>query len=112
VNAILTAHLWLGALVCALAVLFVWQLRGRRITLYVVTLQIALGVVLMVQGLKVPWYHYGLAIVAWGGYMAANAMARREGRARPALIVTIVSSLLILIAYAIGQHAVKAMNGG
>ena len=108
----LTAHLWLGALVCALAVLFVWQLRGRRITLYVVTLQIVLGVVLMIRGLAVPWYHYGLAIVAWGGYMAANAMACREGRARPALIVTIVSSLLILVAFAVGQHAVKAMGGG
>jgi hypothetical protein len=112
VNAILTAHLWLGALVCALAVLFVWQLRGRRITLYAVTLQIVLGVVLMIQGLTVPWYHAALAVVAWGGYMAANAMARREGRARPALIVTIVASLLILIAFAIGQHAVKAMGGG
>ena len=32
--------------------------------------------------------------------MAANAMARREGRARPALIVTIVSSALILGAFA------------
>lgn len=112
VNAILTAHLWLGVVVAALAVLFVWQLRGRRITLYVVTLQIVLGVVLMVQGLQVPWYHYGLALVAWGGYMAANAMARREGRARPALIVTIVASALLLIAFAIGQHAVKAMGAG
>ncbi|MEA2664157.1 MAG: hypothetical protein QOI11_1101 [Candidatus Eremiobacteraeota bacterium] len=107
----LTAHLWLGAVVAALAVLFVWQLRGRRITLYVVTLQIALGVVLMVQGLRVPWYHSALAILGWAGYMAANALARREGRARQALIVTAVSSLLILIAFAVGQHAVKALGG-
>jgi hypothetical protein len=112
VNSLLTAHLWLGAVVAALAVLFVWQLRGRRITLYVVTLQIALGVVLMVQGLRVPWYHYALAILGWAGYMAANALARREGRARQALIVTAVSSLLILIAFAVGQHAVKALGGG
>ncbi len=111
-NSLLTAHLWLGAVVCALALLFVWRLRDRRITLYAVTLQIVLGVVLMVQGLRVPWYHYGLAIVGWAGYMAANAMARREGRARPALIVTIVSTVLVLIAFAIGQHAVKATGAG
>ena len=111
-NAILTAHLWLGVLVAALAVLFVWQLRGRRITLYVVTLQIVLGVVLIVQGLNVPWYHYALAVVAWVGYMAANALARREGRTRQALIITIVGSLLLLITFGIGQHAVKAMGAG
>jgi predicted membrane protein len=111
VNSILTAHLWLGFLVVALALLFVWQLRGRRITLYVVTLQILIGVVLLVQGLRVPWYHYALGIVAWAGYMAANAMSRREGRARQALVVTIVASLLILITFGIGQHAAKTMGG-
>jgi hypothetical protein len=112
VNSILTAHLWLGFVVVALALLFVWQLRGRRITLYVVTLQIVLGAVLLVQGRNVPWYHWALAIVAWAGYMAANAMARREGRGRQVLIVTIVASLLIVITFGIGQHAVKAMGGG
>ncbi len=110
-NSILTAHLWLGALVCALAVLFVWQRRGRRATLYVVTLQIALGIALMEHGLRAPWYHAALAVLGWVGYMAANALARREGRARPALIVTIVSSLLVLIAFAVGQHAAKALGG-
>ncbi len=107
----LTAHLWLGALVVALAVLFVWQLRGRRITLYVVTLQIVLGVVLIVRGLDVPWYHYALGILGWVGYMAANAIARRDERSRRALIVTVVSSLLILITFGIGQHAARAMGG-
>jgi hypothetical protein len=111
VNSILTAHLWLGALVCALALLFVWQRRGRRVTLYVATLQIVLGVVLMVQGLRVPWYHAALAVLGWGGYMAANVLGRREGGARTVLAVTIVSSLLVLIAFAVGQHAVKAAGG-
>ncbi len=66
VNSILVVHLWLGFLSWRWRVLFVWQRRGRRITLYVLTLQIALGFVLMVQGCKVPWYHYALAIAGLG----------------------------------------------
>jgi hypothetical protein len=96
--------------VVALAVLFVWQRPGRRITLYVVTLQIVIGIVLMVQGLRVPSIHPALAVLAWVGYMAANALGRREGKGRLTLIVTVVSSVLILIAFGIGQHA--AAHGG
>ncbi|MEA2784782.1 MAG: hypothetical protein QOF71_886 [Candidatus Eremiobacteraeota bacterium] len=103
----LTMHLWVGFAVVALALLAVWQRTGRRITLYVVTLQIVLGIVLVVQGLRGPWYHYGLAVLAWIGYMAANALGRRPGGARTALIATIVSSLLVLVAFGIGQQAVR-----
>ena len=104
---LLTIHLWVAFVVAALAVLAVWQRLGRRITLYVVTLQILLGIVLMVQGLKVPWYHPALAVAGWAGYMAANALSRREGGRRNALIVAGLSSLLILIAYYVGMEAVK-----
>jgi len=109
---LLTAHLWIGALVAALAVLAVWQRLGRRVTLYVVTLQLALGVALMVEGLTVPWYHYGLAILGWVGYMVANAMTRRGQERRTILAVTAVSSVVLLIAFAIGQGAVRAGYGG
>jgi hypothetical protein len=102
---LLVVHLWVAFLVAALAVLFVWQRLGRRITLYVVTLQVIIGVILMVQGLRVPSIHPALAVLGWAGYMAANAVGRREGKARLALIITAVSSLLILIAFGIGQHA-------
>ena len=103
----LTIHLWLGFAVVALAVLAVWQRTGRRVTLYAVTLQIVLGVVLVVEGLRGPWYHYALAVLAWVGYMAANALSRRRGRGRTALIVTAIASLLVLIAFGIGQQAVR-----
>jgi hypothetical protein len=103
---ILTVHLWVAFVVALLAVLAVWQRTPRRITLYVVTLQILIGIVLMVQGLKVPWYHPALAIVGWAGYMVANALSRR-GATRNALIVAGLSSLLILIAYYVGMEAVK-----
>ena len=77
----LTLHLWIGFAVAALAVLAVWQRTGRRITLYAVTLQILVGVVLVVQGVRGPWYHYALAVLGWAGYMAANALSRRPGGA-------------------------------
>jgi multisubunit Na+/H+ antiporter MnhB subunit len=103
----LTMHLLLGFAVAALAVLAAWQRTGRRITLYAVTLQILVGIVLVVQGLRGPWYHYAFAILGWIGYMAANALSRRPGGARTALIVTVIASLLVLIAFGIGQHAVR-----
>ena len=103
----LTIHLYVAFAVAALAVFAVWQRTPRRITLYAVTLQIAIGIVLMVQGAKVPWYHPALAVLGWIGYMAANAMARRDPASRRALIVSGVSSLLILIAYYVGVQAVK-----
>jgi hypothetical protein len=108
----LTVHLWVGFAVAALAVLAVWQRTGRRVTLYAVTLQIVLGIVLVVQGVRGPWYHYALAVLGWAGYMAANALSRRPGGARTALIVAVASSLLVLIAFGVGQHAVRAGFSG
>ncbi|MDQ6924843.1 MAG: hypothetical protein M3154_01220 [Candidatus Eremiobacteraeota bacterium] len=103
----LTIHLWLGFAVAALAVLAVWQRTGRRVALYALTLQILVGIVLVVQGLRGPWYHYALAVLGWIGYMAANSLSRRPGGARTALIVTVIASLLLLIAFGIGQQAVR-----
>ena len=108
----LTIHLWVGFAVAALAVLAVWQRTGRRITLYAVTVQILVGGALVVQGLRGPWYHYALAVLGWGGFMAANALSRRPGGSRTVLIVvTAVSSLLILVAFGIGQQAVRGGPG-
>jgi hypothetical protein len=104
---LLTVHLWLGALVAALAVFAVWRRPGRRVTLYVVTLQILIGIILLVQGLRVNWAHPALAIVGWAGYMAANAMSRR-GRVAVAIVIAVVASLLILITFGLGQQAVRA----
>jgi hypothetical protein len=104
----LTIHVYVAYLVAALALGAVWRRPGRRFTLYAVTLQIVVGIVLMVQGAKVPWYHPALAVLGWIGYMAANAIARRDPGSRNALVVTGVSSVLILVAYYVGMQAVKA----
>lgn len=109
---ILTIHLWVGFVVVVLALLAVWQRGVRRITLYVVSLQILAGIVVILQGFKAPSYHYALAILAWIGYMAANAMARRSASARNVLLVSGLSTILILIAFYVGMHAVKAGFAG
>jgi hypothetical protein len=104
---ILTVHYIVAFLVVALGVLFVWQQLGRRVMLYALTLQIALGVWLIVQGLKAPSTHYALAIVAWIGYMAANAIWKR-GRKNVAIGITVACTLMVLVAFYLGQHAVMA----
>jgi hypothetical protein len=109
---ILAIHLYVAFAVAALAVLAVWRVPERRITLYVVTLQIVIGIVLMVRGTPVPWYHPALAVLGWIGYMAANAITRRDPGSRRALIVSGAASLLILIAYYAGMQAVKAGYAG
>jgi hypothetical protein len=104
-NYVLVVHLAVGILVAACAALLVWQRTGRRITLYVLTLQIILGIWLIVTGLKAPHSHYALAVIAWIGYMAANGIARKEGRGKIVLAITILSSLCVLGAAYLGAKA-------
>ena len=78
---LLTVHLYVAFVVAALAVVGVWRRPERRITLYVVTLQILLGLILLTQQLRAPASHYALALLGWAGYMVANALARRPAKA-------------------------------
>jgi membrane-associated PAP2 superfamily phosphatase len=105
---LLTLHYYVGFAVVALALLAIWRRPERRITLYVVTLQIVIGVILVIQHLRAPSLHYALAILGWAGYMVANAFARRPERARLALVIAAVSSILLLIGFSVGMQAVKA----
>lgn len=107
-DSVLVVHLTLGILVAACAALFVWFKLGRRITLYVVSLQILVGIVLIVMGLRAPMPHYVLAIVGWVGYMGANYMARQPEGSKNVLVLTILSSLMIVLAALIGRAAVIA----
>jgi hypothetical protein len=103
---LLNVHLWVGIVVVLFAVAAIWRTPDRRITLYVVTLQILIGIVLVVQGLRAPSLHYAFAILGFAGYMVANALARR-GRSRAlVLTIAIVSSLFVLFAFAVGHGAV------
>lgn len=101
-NSVLLVHFWLGILVAACAALFVWFRLGRRVTLYLLTLQILLGLGLFVMGLRAPAPHYALALVGWAGYMGANAMSRQPDSGKNVFVLTILSSAMILLAAYIG----------
>jgi hypothetical protein len=104
-NSVLVVHLTLGILVAACAALFVWFRLGRRITLYLLSLQILLGIALIVGGLRAPSPHYALAIVGWAGYMGANYMSRQPDSKKNVLVLTVLSSAMILLAAYIGSRA-------
>jgi hypothetical protein len=108
-NSVLVVHLVLGILVALCAALLVWRKPGRRITLYLLTVQIILGVYLLSRGIKVRPEHYTLAILAFVGYMVANAMSRRPGRERVVMIVTVVSTVFVLGALVLGLKAAGMM---
>jgi len=105
-NTALVVHLVVGILVALVAALWVWQQLGRRVMLYLLTLQIAIGVYLIVGGLKAPSIHYSLAVIAWIGYMVANGMFRKPERRQLALGITGASTLLVLVAFYLGYRAV------
>jgi hypothetical protein len=107
-DSVLVVHFWLGILVAACAALLVWFRLGRRITLYALTLQIALGIVLFVLGHRAPTPHYVLAVVGWAGYMGANAMSRQPDSRQNVLVLTILSSAMILLAAYIGAAGMRA----
>ena len=108
-NSVLVVHLVLGIVVALSAALFVWRKSGRRITLYLLTVQIFIGIYLLSQGLRVRPEHYTLAFVAFVGYMVANGMGRKPGTERNVMIVTGVSTVLVLVALFLGLHAVGKM---
>lgn len=104
-NYVLVVHLVVAFLALAVAALFVWNRNGRRIALYVLTLQILVGVWLIVNGLRAPSIHYSLGVLAWVGYMAANGIGKRPGRENIVLGMTIVSTVMVFVAAYIGARA-------
>jgi len=104
-NSVLVVHLFLGILVAACAALFVWIRLGRRITLYLVSLQILVGIALLLAGSRAPAPHYALALAGWGGYMGANYLSREPDSGRNVLVLTVLSSAMMLLAAYIGAAA-------
>jgi multisubunit Na+/H+ antiporter MnhC subunit len=78
---------------------------GRRIALYLLTLQILVGIGLIVIGLRAPTPHYILALVGWGGYMFANYLTREPDSRQNVLLLTILSSAMVLLAAFMGVRA-------
>ncbi|MFN2459402.1 MAG: hypothetical protein ABR591_01720 [Candidatus Velthaea sp.] len=103
----LSVHYVFAMLVAAGAVAIVWWRWGRRIMLYALSLHILIGVWVIVSGMRAPSLHLAFAGLGWAGYMAANAIGRRPNRENAALAVTIGASACVLVAFAIGQWALK-----
>ena len=103
----LSIHNIFAMLVAAGAVGIVWWRWGRRAMIYVLTVQILIGAWVLMSGIKASSLHYIFALLAWAGYMAANAIERRGGRENVALAVTIAASGCVLVGFAIGQWLVK-----
>jgi hypothetical protein len=104
-DSVLVVHFWLGILVAACAALLAWFRLGRRIALYLLSLQLVLGLVLIVAGLRAPAPHLVLGVCGWGGYMFAGYLDRQPDSRQNVLVVTILSSALILLAAFIGVRA-------
>jgi hypothetical protein len=104
-NSVLVVHLILGILVAACAALFVWIRLGRRITLYLLSLAMLVGIALLFMGLRAPTPHYALALAGWAGYMGANYLGRQPGSGKNVLVLTVLSSAMILLAAYIGARA-------
>ena len=103
-NSVLVVHFWLGILVAGCAALFVWFRLGRRITLYLISLQLLLGIGLIVGGQRAPTPHYALALLGWVGYMGANYLSRQPDSKQNVLVLTVLSSAMILLAAYIGAR--------
>jgi hypothetical protein len=107
-QSIVTTHLVVGLLAVVAALTLVWRLPGRRITIYVLTLQILLGVYLLYVGYRVPLVHILCAVVAWALYMAANGIARRRPESRQLVLgLTIGATVLVVAACAIGGAMIR-----
>jgi len=114
-QSILTLHLVVGLLAVIAALTLVWRLPGRRITLYLLTFQILLGLLLLLRLYRGPLTHIlphvFAAIIAWGLYMAANALTRRQANPRLILGLTVAATVLVMIAGALGGSMIAHPAG-
>ena len=114
-QSVLNLHLAFGLLAIIAALALVWRLPGRRITLYLLTFQILLGLLLLLRFYRGPLTHILphvlAAVIAWGLYMAANALTRRKADARVILGLTIAATVLVVIAGALGGAMIAHSAG-
>lgn len=84
-----------------------WRRVGRRVTLYLFTLQILLGLLAIAQGWHPPLAHWLCAVLGWVLLMAANGIERRHPDSTLPVWLAVVAILLTGAAYGIGEHAAR-----
>ena len=103
-NSVLVVHLVLGILVAACAALFVWFRLGRRITLYVLSLQILVGIVLIVGLISIAFPQ------VWGnGYSVVDAILHQ--RLFGWLLLAVLLAKVASTASTVGSGAIGGVFG-
>jgi peptidoglycan/LPS O-acetylase OafA/YrhL len=106
---VLGAHTVVGILVFLLAIAAIFVGWARRVVLYALALQIAIGALAWAtQGLQPPLLHWTLAVLCGGLYAMAGAAERRGRPAAYVRTLLIVAALVIGVVYYVGEHTLHA----
>lgn len=110
-SVVLEIHLVVAFLLALCALVFSWEMRGRRVVNAVAGLQFVLG--LVVAGMfgashqPLPpqlWLHIVIALLILAAYGMAVRLGKRAGGASASLIASIVGILLVFTNIYIGMH--------
>jgi hypothetical protein len=106
---VLGAHTVLGILVFLLAIAAIFVGWARRVVLYALALQIALGAYAWAtQGVPPPLLHWLLALLCGGLYAMASAAERRGRPASLVRALSILAALVITVIYYLGERRLFA----
>jgi hypothetical protein len=109
---ILHAHAGIGILLILTAIVAIFVPIARTIIVYVLLVQVLLGVVVWrTTGLLPPIGHWVLAILVGGIYPMANAFERKG---RPKALVTsllVLGALIFIGVYGLGEAGLAAQQG-
>jgi hypothetical protein len=110
-SVVVEIHLVLAFLSALCALIFSWTPNGRRVVNAVVALQFLMGLVVAgVMGANhaalppLVWVHLLVAIVILACYGMAMRLGKRAGGARPALWLSLLGLVLILLNIWLGAH--------
>jgi len=106
-----TAHLYAGGIVFALALAAIVWRPARRYVQYLLLVQILLGVALVVSGKHPLAWHWVLAILVGALWPLANALERRGRPAAVAMAICALAALVLVEVFRLG-YASTALNAG
>ncbi len=108
---ILKIHNIVALLLFVIAIAAIFVPVARRYVVYVLALQIVLGIALWLKvHLVAPPAHWILAILVGGVWPMANAL-ERKGRPKAAVMtVSAVGAVIVALVLYIGMHTAKSMG--
>ena len=107
-EAVLEIHLVIAFLLALCAIIFSWNVMGRRVVNAVAALQFVVGLVAAgMLGKNAPpavWVHLLVALVILTSYGMAMRAGKRAGGATQALFFSIVGFVLVFVNIWLGWH--------